>query len=60
MADFVDPSAVMATNPYLSMTQAPDWRGVLHNARLGRETTMHHERMPKKAALTCEARMEGM
>lgn len=35
MADFGDPYAAMATNPYLSMTQAPDWKTVLANALIG-------------------------
>ena len=35
MADFGDPYAAMATNPYLSMTQAPDWRSMLANALIG-------------------------
>jgi hypothetical protein len=30
-----DPHAAMATNPYLSMTQAPDWKSMLANALIG-------------------------
>lgn len=37
MADFVDRCAAMATDPYLSTTQAMDWLGVLALAAHQRE-----------------------
>jgi hypothetical protein len=32
---FFGGNAAMATNPYLSMTQAPDWKSMLANALIG-------------------------